>query len=183
MQVWNGLSPTRQDLSAIKAPDYSDYLQLVVEIQKLQVFVANLSQNVQIMPNLEAELQKTYDRIESVLEIIRQLTPPEDLQVDIENLDAKINEIDTRKQVLKLQQGLESLRNLVATNQRQVLLLQENFVSEVKGFQNKVWNTLTSLQDAVIDRLDTLEKRVESLSVHVDVAKLLGQLNDQARHQ
>jgi hypothetical protein len=183
MNIWNGTTPSRSNLSDVRAPDYFDYLQLVVEIQKLQAFVRDLAQNVQIMPDLETELQRAYDSIESVRSIIEQLTPPEDLQVDIENLDVKINEADTRKQVLKLQQVLESLKNLVATNQRQVLLLQENFVSEVKGFQNKVWSTLTSLQADVIERLDTLEKRVESLSVHVDVAKLLGQLNDQARHQ
>jgi len=182
MKVWNGLTPTRNDLGFIRAPDHTDYLQLVAEIQKLQEFVINLSQNVTIMPNLEAELQKAYARVASVLDTVQQMTPPDDLRSEVARLDNRINEVDVRRAVLELQQELESLKNLVATNQRQVLSLQTNFASEVKGFQNKVWNTLTKLQRDVIERLATLEKRVENLSVHVDVAKLLGQLNDQARN-
>jgi len=181
MNIWNGLTSSRATLDNTRSPDHADYLRIVNEIQQLQNFVVSLSQNITIMPNLEEELQKAYTHIIGLQDQISKLEPPDDLRKDFVILVKQLQEIDSRKSIFKLQQEMESLKNIVASNQLQVLQLQAKFAEDVKGFQNRIWTTLNNLQKDVINRLVILEKRVESLSLHVDVAKILGQLNEQNR--
>lgn len=176
MNIWNGTTSSRATLDNTKSPDHIDYLQIVSEIQQLQNFVTSLSQNITIMPNLEEELQKAYVLVEHLRSDIRLITPPDDLIQAVGQLSVQLAAIDSRKDILRLQQDIESLRNLIATSQLQVLKLQGAFETDVKGFQNKVWNTLSVLQKEVRDRLEVFEGRVTSLTTHVDIAKLLGQL-------
>jgi hypothetical protein len=177
MKIWDGKTLSRATLDSTKAPDYIDYLRIVNEIQQLQDFVISLSQNTTIMPNLEEELQKAYLLIEQVRQEIQTLVPPDDLMLVLKQFSAQLETLNNQEAVIHLQRkDIDALRNLVATNQLQVLKLQKSLENDVKGFQNRVWNTLTSLQKEFRDRLEVLESNVSNLTTQVSIAKLLGQL-------
>jgi vacuolar-type H+-ATPase subunit D/Vma8 len=62
-------------------------------------------------------------------------------------------------------------------NQLHVLELQSSFSTEVTAFQSKVWNTLKTLDREIRDRLEVVEKRLDSVAIQTRIQSLLEELN------
>jgi len=171
LRVWDGRTPTRQNLSDVKNPDHMDYLILVAELQKLQQAFLSFVQNITLMPNLQDELTKALDKIIDIQEQVSALTPPQDLKNQVNKLECALLEQDTRKKLAALQGSSEDLRTHVDKHQLQVLKLKEVFNTQVTAFQSKIWNTIKSLESDMQTRLSAVEKQ------QADVARRMSIIN------
>ena len=171
IRVWDGTTPTRHNLSDVKNPDYTDYLFLVAEIQKLQRAFLSFVQNITLMPNLQDILTKALEEILNIQDQIHALTPPQDLNDRLNKLECALSEQDTRKKLAALQGSSEDLRTHVDKHQLQVLKLKEAFNTQVTAFQSKIWNTIKSLESDMQTRLSAVEKQ------QADVARRMSIIN------
>jgi hypothetical protein len=171
LRVWDGTTPSRNNLSDIKNPDHMDYLFLVAELQKLQRAFISFVQNIELMPNLQEELNKALDRIIEIQEQTTALTPPQDLKDKVDKLECALLEQDTRKKLAALQGSSEDLRVHVDKHQLQVLKLKEAFNTQVIAFQNKIWNAIKTLETDMQTRLNAVEKQ------QADVARRMSIIN------
>ena len=169
MEIWNGLTPTRQDLGTAKAAGYEDFLVLVQKIQELQAFVLNFSNNMALMPDLEGALQKAQAEINSLQDLISQVSLPQDVKDNLTALEQTVVEMDRRVEVGQLRRDLESLKEKVARNQIEVLQLQTSFATEVKGFQNKVWGILEKLQKELNTKVVAIEEKMQHVDAQLDL--------------
>lgn len=169
MDIWNGLTPNRQDLGTAKAAGYEDYLVIVQKIQELQTFVLNWTDNIELMPNLKESLHESQDKINQIQELIAKISLPQDVKSTLENISQFVEDVDQRIEVNQLRRDLEILREQVARNQIEVLELQGSFATEVKGFQNKVWGLLEKLQKETSVKIAILEEKVTHVDAQLEV--------------
>ncbi len=166
MKVWDGTSPTRPDPLVRKGPDGVDWKTITDELQKLQTFVSNLSENAQEMPNVVKEVRKRARQISNLKSQIADLTAPEDMM----------------KRIILMGEEMEALRSVyvhagevlqtVHLLQRQLLNLSariDNHVGDNKtkriAFENKVANWQRVNEARTEERLTKLEKDSGSLSL------------------
>jgi hypothetical protein len=178
MEIWDGLTPRRPDLSTTRATSHEDFLVIVNKIQELQAYALNLASNLQVMPNLEGALKAAKERINEVQDFIDSITLPEDVKDRLDAIEQNIEDIDQRTLTLQLKRDLEFLKEKVARNQIEVLNLQSSFETEVKGFQNKVWGTIKSLQTETAAKLTELTEKVTHIDAQVDLQARLDALAD-----
>lgn len=176
IKVWDGLTPTRQNLSDVKHPDHTDYIFIVAELQKLQQAFLYLVQNIELMPNLQGELDKALEKIVALQKTITVLTPPQDLKDKLETLERALSEQDTRKKLAGLHGAAEGLRTQVDKHQLQVLELQKAFATQVTAFQSKIWNALQKLERDMQGRLEATEKQLKDVSVKLSILNLQQEL-------
>ena len=177
IKVWDGSSQTRTDLSSIKNPDHGDYVRIVTELQKLQVAFLNTLQNIELIPNLQGEFDKALAAIVAVQEKIKKLTPPPVLDEKLQSLEQAFVDQSPKKDLASLRQDIVALKLQCDKNQLQVLRLQEAFSTQVAGFQNRVWNTIKTLEKDLRERLAVAEKKLESVSTITTIQKLLAEFS------
>jgi hypothetical protein len=177
MEVWNGLTPRRPDLSTTRATSHEDYLVIVQQIQGLQEFTLNLSNNLQLMPDLTGYLKEAKFKINNIQDLIDKISLPQDVKDRLEALEQLINEIDQRATITQLRRDFEILRETVARNQIEVLNLQSSFEKEVKGFQNKVWGLLEKLQKETSKSISELVEKVNHVDAQLDLQTSLEKYN------
>jgi len=177
MEIWNGLTPRRPDLSTTRVTSHEDYLVIVKQIQELQEYGLNLANNMQVMPNLEDTLQDAKKQIDEIQLLAASVSLPEDVKDRLGSLEQQLVAIDQRAINLQLRRDLEFLKEKVARNQIEVLNLQSSFETEVKGFQNKVWGLLNSLQKDTGEKLEVLAEKVRHIDAQVDVQTSLEKFN------
>ncbi len=176
IEVWNGLTPTRPTLNDTKHPDHSDYLVLVSKIQQLQTALNTATGNLALLPDVEEKLSDIEQRIEKFKARIKELTPPEDLNARLETLKEDLIAQDTCKDTLRLKKISEELSSQIAQNRVELLELKTLFSVEVTAFQNKVWNAFKKLDQDIRDRMDSVEKKLESVSIQTRLQTLLEEL-------
>jgi len=177
IEVWDGKSPSRHDLSNVKNPDHQDYLTLVAKVQQLQVALNNASGNLALLPSVHELFLEVERRIEDFKQQIAELTLPTDLQERIFEIEKQLVKQDTRKETNVLRRDLEAVRSQMDKNQLHVLELQGSFSTEVTAFQSKVWNTLKTLDREIRERLEAVEKRLDSVAIQTRIQSLLEELN------
>jgi hypothetical protein len=169
MEIWNGLTPIRQDLGTIKSPGHDDYLVIVQKIQELQTYFLDWTNNLQLMPNLNQALQEAQSKIEAIQRLIDNVTLPKDVLDRLNCLENFVNEVDQRVNILQLRRDFDSLREKVTRNQIEVLQLQSSFATEVKGFQNKVWGILEKIQKDTAIKLNECTEKMQHLDAQLDL--------------
>jgi outer membrane murein-binding lipoprotein Lpp len=176
MKIFDGLNSSRPDKSTYQNATHEDYWALTSEIQKLQAFVAHMSQNLEIMPDLAGTLQAAKDKIEELQCQLEKLAIPEDVMARLEELEKSHLQLDSRAQVAHLAHKNEQTKAELQKSQLQVARMQEEFITEVRGFQNKIWGALNEFKVATKERLEALEAKVEQLSTGVELNALLAKL-------
>ncbi len=177
MEVWNGLTPRRPDLSTTRAASHEDYLVIVQQIQGLQEFTLNLSNNIQIMPDLSGYLKEAKSKISEIQGLIEKISLPQDVKDRLEVVEQFIGEIDQRAAIIQLRRDFEILKETVARNQIEVLNLQSSFATEVKGFQNKVWGLLEKLQKDTSKSISELDEKVQHVDAQLNLQSSLEKYN------
>lgn len=176
IELWDGLTPSRQTLNDTKHPDHSDYLVLVTKIQQLQNALNTATGNLALMPDMEEKLLDVEKRIEQFKARIKNLTPPEDINARLETLKEDLIAQDTCKDTLLLKKTAEELSSQIAQNKLELLELKSLFSVEVTAFQNKVWHAFKQLDQDIRDRMDSVEKKLESVSIQTRLQTLLEEL-------
>jgi hypothetical protein len=169
MNVWDGLTPTRKDLGTSKAAGFEDYLVIVQKIQELESYCLNLTDNIQVMPNLDETLQEAKLKIDSLQDLIERIHLPQDVKDQLAAFEEILKDVDQRVETCQLRRDLESLKERVVRNQIEVLQLQNSFATEVKGFQNKIWGQLQKLQTETTGKIAILEEKVRHIDAQVDL--------------
>jgi hypothetical protein len=177
MEVWNGLTPKRKDLSTARAAVHEDYVVIVQQIQGLQEFVIALSNNIQVMPDLAGALSDAKSKVAKIQDLIDSVTLPQEVMDRVEALEQLIKDVDQRSAVIQLRRDFETLRETVARNQLQVLNLQSSFAKEVKGFQNKIWGIVEKLQKETGTQLESLVEKIQHLDAQLDLQSSLEKFN------
>jgi chromosome segregation ATPase len=176
MKIFDGLTSERQDKSTVKAPGNADYWALVNEIAATQKFVTDLSQNLTIMPDLDKVLQAAQTKLSNLNSQLEKLAVPEDVMARLEELEKSHLELDSRAYVAQLAHKNEQTKAELVKSQLQVARMQEDFIKEVRSFQNKIWGALNEFKEATKQRLEALEVKVEQLNTGVELNALLAKL-------
>ncbi len=176
LQIFDGLHTNRPDCQTVSPPEVSDYWVIVRELAAVQTYVKHLAQNVEIMPGLKDELDGAMIKVRVVQAEIERLVPPEELAKRVKTLEAKLVELDNRKDVANLRSEIMSLHDTITTNQLQGLRLQESFAKDVKGFQNRMMNMFKALEKEFSTRLDALEAKMSKVHLQAEVGNLLNRL-------
>jgi hypothetical protein len=177
MLRWDGTTPKRKDLSTARAAVHEDYLVIVQKIQELQEYCLNLTDNMQIMPNLEHILQEAQSKINEVQGMIDAISLPQDVKDQLAALEENLTIVDQRASVMQLCRDMDTLKERVNRNQIEVLQLQSSFATEVKGFQNKVWGKLETLQKEATSQLTALAEKVAHIDSQLDLQNSIEKLN------
>jgi hypothetical protein len=98
IEVWDGRTPSRHDLSDVKNPDHRDYLTLVTQIQQLQVALNSASGNLALLPSVHDLFLDIERRIEEFKQQISSLLLPEDIQNRLDGIENQLVKQDTCKE-------------------------------------------------------------------------------------
>lgn len=181
IDIWNGTTPTRKNLSDIKNPDHEDYIRVVIEMQKIQTVLLTLIKNLALIPNLQGEFNAAMEKIEVVRQKIVALTPPQDLKNTLESIEKTLLEQDKRKDIATLRRDLEAFRVQIDKNQLQVLELQEVVATQVTAFQSKIWNIIKKQNTDFSEQLEEIKKKLESISIQTRIQTLIEELKNNER--
>lgn len=176
MKIFDGKSPERPDSHTYQAASHSDYWNLVREIAETQKYVVNLGQNIKVMPDLEGTLVAAKNKIEELTAQLEKLAIPEDVMARLNELEQSHLQLDSRAHVAQLAHKNEQTKAELQKSQLQVAKMQEEFIKEVRGFQNKIWGALNEFKAATQERLAALEAQVEQLGTGVELNALLAKL-------
>jgi hypothetical protein len=177
MQVWDGLTPKRLDLSTAKATGHEDFLVIVQKIRELQEFTNRLASNMDVMPDLDGLLAAAKDKITKLQSSLDALTLPEDIKNRLLKLEQDVLDVDQRAESLRLRRDFEALKEQMSRNQIELLNSHNSFSTEVKGFQSKVWGSLQSLKKETEVKLAELSDQVQQLSTKVELSATLEKFN------
>jgi len=166
MLIWDGSSNTRPDPTVQKGPDGSDWKRITCELQATQKFVANLAENVNVMPNLLEEITARSTQIQKLQTQISLLTAPKDLRILVKTLSAKM--LDLSSIYSHAAEVLETVQLL----QRQILNLGRRVdlhMEETKRWQVSMENRSQTWQRANEDRwnkrLQAVEEQLGAVSL------------------
>ncbi len=169
MEVWNGLTPRRSDLSTAKAASHEDYLVLVQKIQELEQYVLDFTGNIQVMPDLEKALQKSKDKIDSLQRLLNKISLPKDVKDRLDSIEELINDMDRRAAIVQLTKDFAIQRDIIARNQIELVKLQSDYVTTVKGLSNKLWGAIEGVQRDVAAKVASLTEKLEHLESQVQL--------------
>lgn len=175
-KIFNGRHAGRESLSNVRAPNHSDYMILVHEIQAVQEYLLNLTQNTKIMPELANELSLAKTQLVNLQCAIQEITPPDELLGRLEKLETQVQTIDVRKQIAMARCDIETQRTVLASIQLEVLKIRDSIGQEVTGFQNRMYNMFQNLQKETLDRIEKLEEGMKQANVQIEISNLLKKL-------
>jgi hypothetical protein len=176
MKIFDGKTHERPDKNIVMAASHNDYWILAQEIQRTQEFVNNLSQNMETMPDLEAVLTAAKNKIEELQSKLEKLAIPEDVMARLADLEKSQLHLDSRAHVAALAHKSEQTKAELLKSQLQVAKMQEDFITEVHSFQNRIWGAFEEFKADTKTRLDALEAKVDMLSTGVELNALLAKL-------
>lgn len=172
MKVWDGTSPSRPDPLVRKSPDGVDWKTITDEMQKLQTFVVNLSDNAEEMPNVVEEIKKRARQISSLKAQIADLTAPEDVMKLVTVMGEELEEM--RSVYVHAGEVLQTVNLL----QRQLLNLNTRITEHIEdnktkrtAFENKVSNWQRVNEVRADERLVKLEETSGTLSLALGLKK------------
>lgn len=164
--IWDGTSRTRRNTSYNAPPDHADWLRLISEIQSIETFLLVTVGNMAEMPDLPAKIKEVNVQISDVLDLLKKITPPTDLQnqyellaKDIQDLSA-IN-IETRltrigadvllcqSQFKELSESLTKLADMTRLEQKKIDAYMRNKQVDLAAETNK--------------RLSAMEQKIATL--------------------
>jgi DNA repair ATPase RecN len=175
MKVWDGTSPTRPDPLVRKGPDGVDWKTITGELQKLQTFVVNLSDNAKEMPNVVEEVKERAGEIRSLSAKISKLKVPEDVVKRVVAMEDKIEEL------WRVYSHAQEVLETVGLLQRQLLSLDERIDENIAAsersrvaFENRVANWQRTVSGRTDERLKKLEEDTGTIGLALGIKKLGG---------
>jgi phage shock protein A len=172
MKVWDGTSPSRPDPLVRKGPDGVDWKTITDELQKLQTFVVNLSDNAEEMPNVVEEVKKRARQINNLKAQIAGLTAPDDVMKRITMMGEAMEELRSvyvhAGEVLQTVSLLQ--RQLLNLNARINEHIEDNKTKRI-AFENKVANWQRTTEARVEERLVKLEEDSGAISLALSLKK------------
>jgi hypothetical protein len=172
MKVWDGTSPSRPDPLVRKSPDGVDWKTITGELQKLQTFVANLSDNAEEMPNVVEEVRKRARQICNLKTQLAGLTAPEDVMKRIAVLGEDLEEM--RGVYVHAGEVLQTVnllqRQLLNLNTRINEHIEDNKTKRI-AFENKVTNWQRVNEARTEERLAKLEETSGIISLALSLKK------------
>jgi len=172
MKVWDGTSPSRPDPLVRKSPDGVDWKTITDELQKLQTFVVNLSDNAEEMPNVVEEIKKRARQISNLKAQVAGLTAPEDVMKLVMVMGEELEEMRSvyvhAGEVLQTVNLLQ--RQLVNLNTRITEHIEDNKTRRI-AFENKVSNWQRVNEARSEKRLAKLEEDSGALSLALGLKK------------
>ena len=172
MKIWNGLSPTRDDVLVRKSPDGEDWGTLTRELQATQEFVANLASNASAMPNLVVDMEKRRKELCSIQATMAQLHLPENVKGQVDQLSEEMVKLhDIYKHAAEVLQTVNFLqRQLLNLSRRIDEHVQETDKSQ-RVFKNQFNNWQRTNEEKWDDRLKKAEEQLGAISLVLGLKK------------
>jgi len=164
-KIWDGCSVSRPNLTDVYAPGYDDWCAIVGELQAVQRYLLDLTDNLETMPNLKKAIEDGRSNIAAYLRKVKDMTLPADLKKDVATTKERINELED------LSERLDTLIRLVQALQQQLFALttdHQKFRDEVKkyeqGTENRIRLRMSQFEKATSKRVQELTQRVNDIS-------------------
>jgi hypothetical protein len=162
-QIWDGRSGSRKDLDCVKGPDHADWMAMLDELQATQEYILNLTNSMDAMPNVAQEIEESMARVEALARNLDTLTPPADLQADVDKLQKAVKEADVKNEHDRLKRGVKKLflRTEALIKAHKKLKAETEHTLEVLA--NSVRVNMTKLRKDMEDRTNKLEEQIKEL--------------------
>jgi hypothetical protein len=162
-RIWDGRSSTRQTLDCVKGPDQADWTALLGELQAMQRYILNLTGSMDAMPNLASDINNVRIKIKTLGDNLSQLTPPKDLQKDMDDLRHAVEEADVKNEHNRLKRSVQKLyvrtKALIDAYEKHKAKTEHT----LKILENNVRVNMTQLRVDMEDRTDKLSDQVKEL--------------------
>lgn len=172
MNIWDGLSLTRQDVTVRKAPDGEDWKTITKEVQAVQEFLISLASNAENMPNLVEDIKTKQKDLKELQDAITKLKTPEDLMKRLEEIENRM--VDLSNIYSHASEVLQTVQFL----QRQLLNLGkriQNHISETdvkyRAFENRVANWQKANEERWHTRLEKAEEQLGAIALALGIKK------------
>ncbi len=163
-KIWDGRSETRSDLSSIRPPDYSDWLQLISEVRAMQQYTLSLGNNVIQMPDLPGLIAQLRNQLSALESKIAQLHPPEDVVAEVNKFRDDLCDFDMRDPHAKLRQNVRKLYTRAKRLDSAYRNLKKTTDYERETFNNMIRNTLAKMEASFMRKIEDLEVKIAELT-------------------
>jgi DNA repair exonuclease SbcCD ATPase subunit len=162
-KIWDGRSNSRQNLDCVKSPDQADWTALLDELQAMQGYILNLTDSMDTMPNLAREINNARVKIKTLGDSLSRLTPPADLQKDIDDLRQAVEEADIKNEHNRLKRSVQKLyvRTKALIQAYEEYKKKTEYRLEVLA--NSIRVNMTQLRADMEERTNKLEEQVKEL--------------------
>ncbi|KPK55005.1 MAG: hypothetical protein AMS22_05120 [Thiotrichales bacterium SG8_50] len=155
-KIWDGRSKSRLDLDNVKGPDHADWMAMLDELQATQSYILNLTDSTEAMPNVAKEIHEAKDKVKGLVKNLEQLSPPANLQKDVDELRAAIEEADVKGEHDRLKRGVKKL-----------FLRTQSLIDAYKKLKTETEHTLEVLSNSMRVNLTKLRRDMEARCDHL----------------
>lgn len=161
--VWNGTTAGRPDLNTVTPPDHRDWVALVREVQAVQKYVLSLTSNIEVMPDLAEDLQRSSQQLDKLAKGLEKLQLPDDLHSEMTQLREAVTELDFREDHDRLRRGLNKLFLRTRTLEKAYKDLREELHHELKVFMNELRNQVSAGVRETNEKYRVLREQIKEL--------------------
>lgn len=162
-QIWDGKSSSRESLDNVKGPDHADWMAMLDELQATQSYILNLTGSMDAMPNLAQDIHDAKLQLDLLGEELIDLTVPEDLQRDLDELKAAVREADVKNEHDRLKRGVQKLflrtEALIKVHKK----LRSEITHAIEVLANSARVNMAALRKDMEDRHNQLAEQVREL--------------------
>jgi len=163
-KIWDGCTQTRPDLDTTSAPDYTDWVAIVHEIQAMEEYILSLAGNIEVMPDLRKKTEAASLCVTHLISQIGKVKPPENLIKRLKVLEAKIADMASKGEIDKNHRKVAALQKQVFGLHREIRQSDTAVRDEMDSFKNEVRNKINALQLETHKKLKVVTDRLVEIS-------------------
>jgi len=171
-EIWDGTTPRRPSLDTVNAPDQSDWLALIGELQATQRYILNLSGSLEVMPNFNELFKEAETRINGLLSELKQLTPPTNLPAEVAALRHELKENDIRVEHERLKNGVKKLFLRSRAFESAFKALKKDVYHQLDVLSHSNRNQFTEIRKTIQERVDKLQFQINELQDVLETPEL-----------
>lgn len=156
--IWDGTTDGRPDLTVVQAPTHHDWRRMLHELEAVQRYVLSLSDNVQDMPSLGSSIQEAGERVETMLTILAELTPPVEMENEVKQIHEELGGLQrshirvksgVKKLLVRMRSAMESHKNLETEVSAQIEAVRHNIRNQLASHTKQIEIKQRALQKQI----------------------------------
>lgn len=163
LEIWDGTTSTRPDLTAVQHPAHGDWIIILSELRATQRYLLSLAGNVETMPNLGKSIKSVEELIDELKTRVTQITPPDELHQEVAGLRRQLEEIDIRASHGRLKRATKKILLHTRLSEEVYKKLEAMVLHEVEIIKCSTRNQLADFSREMLKNQEMFQKQIREL--------------------
>lgn len=159
--IWDGTTDGRPDLAVVQSPTHHDWRRMLHELEAVQRYVLNLSGNAVAMPSLGEDIAKAAEKVENMLDVLSELTPPVEMEAEVKQLHTEL--VGLQRSHVRITSSVKKLLIRMRTAVESFKKLETEVATQIEAIRHSVRNQLASHARQMEVKQHSLQKQIDEL--------------------